>query len=87
MVIASVNPAILMVQMLFFPNSTGRWSHLQNGRKIAGFDGHLLTRAVPFVLFQVARCSYKDELEILGQRRGAIDYCDKYLKYKVHHRR
>ena len=52
------------------------------------FDGHLLTRAVPFVLFQVARCSYKDELEILGQRRGAIDFCDKYLyRYKVHHRR
>ena len=50
------------------------------------FDDHLLTTAVPFVLFQVARCSYKDELEILGQRRGAIDFCDKYL-YKVHHRR
>ena len=28
---------ILMVQMHFFPNSTGPWPRLQKGRKIPGF--------------------------------------------------
>ena len=28
----------LMVQMLFFPNSTGHWSRLQKGRKISVVD-------------------------------------------------